>query len=100
MKDENLELLGGRVTSARRDYIVRTVGEFTNVNEIENLIISKGKNEGLVLIKDVAEVKDEYAVQRVKNKLNKVEGVKLSVFKQTGANTIEVSDLIEQKLKS
>lgn len=99
LKDENLELLGGRVTSARRDYIVRTVGEFTNVNEIENLIISKGKNEGLVLIKDVAEVKDEYAVQRVKNKLNKVEGVKLSVFKQTGANTIEVSDLIEQKLK-
>lgn len=98
LKDENLELLGGRVTSARRDYIVRTVGEFSNVNEIGNLIISKGKNEGLVLLKDVAEVKDAYAVQRIKNKLNQTEGVKLSVFKQTGANTIEVSDLVAKKI--
>lgn len=99
LKDENLELLGGRVTSSRRDYIVRTVGEFNNVNEIGNLIISKGKNEGLVLLKDVANVKDAYAVQRLKTKLNKREGVKLSVFKQTGANTIEVSDLVAKKLK-
>jgi hypothetical protein len=99
LKDENLELLGGRVTSARRDYIVRTVGEFSNVDEIGNLIISKGKNEGLILLKDVADVKDAYAVQRIKNKLNKVEGVKLSVFKQTGANTIEVSDKVAKKIK-
>lgn len=99
LKDENLELLGGRVTSARRDYIVRTVAEFTNVSEIGNLIIAKGKNEGVILLKDVADVKDGYAVQRIKNKLNQTEGVKLSVFKQTGANTIEVSDLVAAKLK-
>jgi len=98
LKDENLELLGGRVTSSRRDYIVRTVGEFSNVDEIGNLIISKGKNEGLVLLKDIADVKDAYAVQRLRNKLNQIEGVKLSVFKQTGANTIEVSDLVSKKL--
>lgn len=99
IKDENLELLGGRVTSSRRDYIVRTVGEFSKVSELENLIIAKGKNEGLVLLKDVADVKDAYALQRIKNKLNQHEGVKLSVFKQTGANTIEVSDLVTAKLK-
>jgi len=99
LRDENLELLGGRVTSARRDYIVRTVGEFSKVSELENLIISKGKNEGLVLLKDIADVKDAYAVQRLKNKLNTREGVKLSVFKQTGANSIEVSDLVAKKLK-
>jgi len=98
LKDENLELLGGRVTSSRRDYIVRTVGEFSKVGELENLIISKGKNEGLVLLKDIADVKDAYSVQRLKNKLNQIEGVKLSVFKQTGANTIEVSDLVTKKL--
>jgi len=99
LKDENLELLGGRVTSERRDYIVRTVGEFSNVNEIGNLIIAKGKNEGIVLLKDIADVKDAFAVQRVKNKLDQVEGVKLSVFKQTGANTIEVSDKVASKLE-
>jgi hydrophobic/amphiphilic exporter-1 (mainly G- bacteria), HAE1 family len=98
LKDENLELLGGRVTSARRDYIVRTVGEFSKVSELENLIISKGKDEGLVLLKDIADVKDAYAVQRLKTKLNSQEGVKLSVFKQTGANTTEVSDLVTKKL--
>jgi hydrophobe/amphiphile efflux-1 (HAE1) family protein len=99
LKDENLELLGGRVTSERKDYIVRTVGEFSKVNELENLILTKGKNDALVFLKDVAEVKDSYAVQRLKTKLNSQEGVKLSVFKQAGANTIEVSDLVLKKLK-
>ena len=98
LKDENLELLGGRVTSARRDYIVRTVGEFSKVSELENLIIAKGKNEGIVLLKDIAELKDAYVVQRLKTKMNSHEGVKLSVFKQTGANTIEVSNLVTKKL--
>jgi len=99
LKDENLELLGGRVTSERRDYIVRTVGEFSNITEIANLVIVKGKNEGIVLLKDIADVKDSYAIQRVKNKLDQIEGVKLSVFKQTGANTIEVSDKVAIKLE-
>jgi hydrophobe/amphiphile efflux-1 (HAE1) family protein len=99
LKDENLELLGGRVISSRRDYIVRTVGEFSNVDEIGNLIITKGKNESLVRLKDIAEVKDAYAVQRLKTKLNGHEGVKLSVFKQTGANTVEVSDRVRKKLE-
>ncbi len=99
LKDENLELLGGRVTSERKDYIVRTVGEFTSVNEIRDVILAKGRNDALIRVRDVADVKDAYAVQRIKNKLNMKEGVKLSVFKQTGANTIEVSDRVTAKLK-
>lgn len=98
LKDENLELLGGRVISQRRDYIVRTVGEFSKISELENLIILKGNNEGLVLLKDIADIKDSYSIQRNKTKLNSKEGVKISVFKQTGANTIEVSDLVSEKL--
>lgn len=98
LKDENLELLGGRVTSERRDYIARTVGEYSRVSELENLIITKGNNDGTVLLKDVANVVDAHSVQRIKTKFNQQEGVKLSVFKQTGANTIEVSDLVSKKL--
>lgn len=99
LRDENIELLGGRVTSERKDFIVRTVGEFQNVADIRNVIVSTTPNGQTVLLQDVASVSDAHAVQRLKTKLGPVEGVKLSVFKQVGANTVEVSDRVRQRLE-
>ena len=98
LKDENMELQGGRVTTDQRDFIARTVGEFKSVYDIQNLIVILSKNNSIIYLKDIADVKDAHAVQRLKTKMNKVEGVKLSVFKQAGANTVEVSNKVYQKL--
>jgi multidrug efflux pump subunit AcrB len=98
LRDENIELQGGRVTSDQKDFIARTVGEFKSVEDIKNLIVAKSNNSSIVYLKNIADVKDAHAVQRIKTKMNKTEGVKLSVFKQAGANTVEVSDKVYQKL--
>jgi len=98
LRDENIELQGGRVTSDQKDFIARTIGEFKSVEDIKNLIVAKSNNSSIVYLKNIADVKDAHAVQRIKTKMNKTEGVKLSVFKQAGANTVEVSDKVYQKL--
>ncbi len=98
LKDENIELQGGRVTTDQREFIARTVGEFSSVYDIRNLILTRTKNNSVVYLKDVADVEDAHAVQRIKTKMNGREGVKLSVFKQAGANTVEVSNMVRQKL--
>jgi len=98
LKDENIELQAGRVTSEQKDFIARTLGEFNSVYDIQNLIITK-KDNSLVYLKNIADVNDAYAVQRIRTKMNSEEGVKLSVFKQAAANTVDVSEKIHQKLE-
>ena len=99
LKDENIELSGGRVTTGRKEFLVRTKAEFANVEEIGNTVLATDKYGKTVYVKDVAEVRDAGDIQRVKTKLNSKEGVKLSIFKQVAANTLDVEKAIRQRLE-
>ena len=99
LKDENIELAGGRVTTERKEFIVRTLADFKNVEEIKQLVIVPDKAGASIYLKDIATVKDTGDIQRVITRLNSKEGVKLSVYKQSAANTIQVEENIQSKLK-
>ncbi len=99
LKEENIELAGGRVTTERKEFIVRTKAYYKDLNEIKNLIISNDKYGKNIYLRDIAEIKDTSDIQRVVTRLNKKEGVKLSIFKQASANTLDVEKGVQQKLK-
>lgn len=98
LRDENLDLPGGRMVTPTRDFLVRTYGEFQNINEIKNLIIARSSTGGNVLLKDVADVKDFHAIQKIRNRYNGKEGIRISIFKQAEANAVEVSDNVKKQL--
>src|SRR5919106_185079 len=54
---ENVTKVGGHLESGRTDYIVRPVGEFRNLRDIEAVILSSNRSMPGCL-KDVAEVRD------------------------------------------
>jgi len=99
LKEENIELAGGRVTGERKEYIARTMAEYKNIDEIKNVIIISDKFGRDVYLKDIADVRDTSDIQRVVTKLNKKEGVKLSIFKQAEANTLDVESGVQKKLR-
>ena len=99
LREENLELLGGRVTSTRKEFLARTMGRFRSVGEINEVTLGRNADGSPIFLRDVATVKDSHRVQRVITKLNGQEGVKLSIFKQADANTIEVEEGIQRKMK-
>ena len=98
LRDENLELAGGRVTSARREFVARTMGEFRSVADIGRLPVAAGPGGTTLRLGDIATVSDASALQRIRTRVGGREGVKLSIFKQAGANTVEVSDGIRARL--
>lgn len=98
LKKENIDMVGGRVITQNRDYIIRTYGEFTSLAEIENLIIRKQGTDAQVLLKDVAKVEDHHGLQRIRTKYNGKEGVRISIFKQADANAVTVSDEIARRI--
>jgi hydrophobe/amphiphile efflux-1 (HAE1) family protein len=98
LKEENIQLMGGRVTGERREFVVRTMGEFARVGDIRNVVVATNRSGGAVYVKDIAGVEDSSDEQRVITRLNGREGVKLSILKQAGANTVEVERGVRAKM--
>jgi len=98
LKEENIDLPSGRMVTPTRDFLVRTYGEFQNINEIKNLIVARSTTGANILLKDVADVKDFHAIQKIRNRYNGKEGIRISIFKQAEANAVEVSDNIKKRL--
>jgi len=98
LQEENIEQFGGRVTVGPREFIARTVGEFRSLDEIRSVVL-KGGDTGKVYLRDVAQIEDGHEETRVITRLGGKPCVKLSVLKQADANTVEVAQAVERKLR-
>ena len=99
LKDENLDMTGGRMITSTRDYVIRTRNEFQSIDDVRKLIISQSSTGGKIYLKDVAKVEDSHNIQRIRTKNNSIEGVRISIFKQANANAVEVSNLIAERVE-
>ncbi len=96
---ENVSISGGEIKlgSSRRN--IRTVGEFSDVDEIKEIIV-KHEDGNIVLLKDVADViygfeeTDSYA------RLNHNPVVTLQVIKKGGQNLLTATDKIFEILEA
>ena len=78
---ENMSISGGEVLMGDIRMSLRTIGEFTDVREIGNIII-KNENGKIVYLKDVAEIKD-VAEHPVLPGFNSQPGASLQVIKKS-----------------
>ena len=97
LKRENLELPGGRITTGKREYTVRTMGRYPTVKSIEEIVV-KATEDGVVYLKDLAKVKDFHEEQRIFTRLNGKPAVSMSVMKQSGTNTVEIAEQLKGEL--
>jgi len=98
LQEENVEVPGGLVTVGPREFTVRTQARFSSLEDIRQLLIRATPDGRGVRLGDVATVEDGARRQRVMTRLNNQEIVRLSVFKQIDANTVEVADRIQRKI--
>jgi len=98
LNQENIEQFAGRITAGREEIIARTMGEYKDLDEIEGVTLSKN-GQGKVSVRDIAKVEDHFEEQRVITRFNGKPSVKVSVFKQADANTVEVARAIGQKIQ-
>jgi len=98
LSEENREVFAGRVTVENREIIARTMGEFENLSEIENVVVAQNQNGGMVYIKDIADVEDSHEEMRINTRFNGETCVKLSVLKQAEANTVAVAEAVKDEI--
>ena len=94
---QNLELGGGKMNEGRKDYVVRTTGEFSSIEEINNTVI-KTINGYDVKLSDIGKAFMGYEEASSIVYINGEPGVYVSVTKQSGSNSVTVANNVYEKI--
>src|SRR3990172_2649587 len=99
LQRENIELPGGRIEGEFKEYLIKVKGEFTNVQEFNDLIVGF-YNGTAIRLKDVGRAEDGMAEKRSVTRFNRVPSIGLGIQKQSGTNTLEVTDRIKKEIEN
>ncbi|MDD5476397.1 MAG: efflux RND transporter permease subunit, partial [Syntrophales bacterium] len=94
---ENVNVSGGHVEKGNTEYLVRTMGEYKDIEAIRNTVVTMHGNTS-VYVKDVANVTDTFKEIRNYGRTNKKPSVIMMVMKQSGKNTVTVIDNVKETL--
>ena len=93
LEAENLSLPGGRLETGRREWLVRPLGEFSKLEDIEDIIVAIRQGRPIYL-KQVAHVRDGFKELRRHMRIKGEPGVMVAVRKRSGSNTVQVSNRV------
>lgn len=97
---ENFSMPAGYVTEEGLDYLIRVGDKFKTIEDIKNLVLIDMEGIDPVKLTDVANVELVNNSDETYAKINGKPGMMLSIQKQTGYSTGDVSDRVLEKLES
>ena len=89
LRAENLNETGGHIVEGHKEYLLRTIGEYQNVDTIRQTIIANSQGTPIYL-KDIARVEDSFKEARNTSRVNGQNCILLAIMKESGANTVQV----------
>jgi len=98
LQAENLELSGGTLLKGKKDFVIRTTGEFRDLAQLASIPLTT-LDGSTVYLKDIARISQCYADPTQETYLNGRPGVGISVLKQSDANTVEVAERVKAELE-
>jgi HAE1 family hydrophobic/amphiphilic exporter-1 len=98
LKRDNINLAAGDVRDKGYEVIVRTVGEFRNLAQIGDTIVTE-RGGSPVRVRDVAAVSDSYEEPINSVLVNGKPGIRLAVSKLPLANTVAVSNRVSREIE-
>jgi hydrophobic/amphiphilic exporter-1 (mainly G- bacteria), HAE1 family len=98
LSDENVNVSGGRIDNGSQRYLVRTVNQFGNLDEMRNLLV-KVDNNVPVRLKDIADVRQGYKEREGIVRVDGHEAVEMAVYKEGDANTVSVAAAVRKQIE-
>ena len=95
---ENVNLPAGSISIKDRYIVLRALGEFTSLRDIENVLIGY-KDTVAVYLGDVAEVSLGHLPREQFFRAESGEGVQLAVRKQPGHNTVDINRMVKEQIR-
>jgi HAE1 family hydrophobic/amphiphilic exporter-1 len=99
LKQENVNVSGGRIEEGSERYLVRTVNQFSNLDQMRELLITNIAGVP-VRLKDVATVQQGYKEREAVIRYRGREAVELAVYKEGDGNTVAVAEAVQAALRN
>ncbi|MCF6335586.1 MAG: efflux RND transporter permease subunit, partial [Spirochaetales bacterium] len=110
LRGQNFQISAGSILSDNKNLLVTTSGEYENLEEIKNTVISyrggvppPGSNipspVKTIRLRDIANVFDGYRNENTLVYINGSPGVQIIVQKQSGTNSVQTAKNVREKLK-
>ncbi|MDT8436031.1 MAG: efflux RND transporter permease subunit [Gemmatimonadota bacterium] len=97
IRTRNVEIPAGRIESDRREFSVRSLGELKTPAEFADIVVSSRDGQ-IVRLRDLGRVELGPEDYRSALRFNGQSAVAIGVVRQSKANLIEVSDLVQAEL--
>ncbi|MBA3563463.1 MAG: efflux RND transporter permease subunit [Gammaproteobacteria bacterium] len=97
LRAENVNLSGGRLEQGSQRFLVRTINEFRNVDEIAAAIVAMPGGRP-VYLRDIATVHRSYKEREAITRVDGRESVELAVYKEGDGNTVLIAAQLEDHL--
>ncbi|HPG41554.1 MAG TPA: efflux RND transporter permease subunit [bacterium] len=97
LRNENRNIPAGLYDKGNFEVLIRTQGEYYDLDQIRNTVVTM-RNGAPIKISDLANVVDSWQEVRQLNRVNGKEGLRISINKQSGANTVNVAKSIKEEI--
>ncbi|MGD9345320.1 MAG: efflux RND transporter permease subunit [Candidatus Aminicenantes bacterium] len=99
IRSENVDVPAGTIERGNFEVLIRTPGVYTSLDEIRDTVIAI--RDGVpIQVKEIASVEDSWQKIRRIVRVNGKPGVRLSISKQSGKNTVEVAQAVLKEIEN
>ncbi len=97
LAQENINLAGGTIKEGRTEYMVRTLNEFQNLEQIRETVVTRADNRE-VRIRDLATVSWGHKEREILTRTDGGESVQIDIFKEADANIVALANSVRERL--
>lgn len=94
LDNANRSLPGGNIKKGLYRYALRTLGEFQDTQELQDVVVANNGNGALITLKDIAKVMDGFRERESITRFNGQEAIGVIITKEAEANAVEVSQRV------
>jgi HAE1 family hydrophobic/amphiphilic exporter-1 len=98
LQQENVNISGGRIEEGSQRYLVRTVNQFANLQQMRDMLITTLGGVPIHL-RDVATVEQGHKEREAIIRIGASEAVEVAIYKEGDANTVAVAEAVKQALR-
>ena len=97
LQEENVNLAGGKLEEGDIHYLVRTLSEFRDIEEMADLVVGE-KNGVEVRLRDVGRVFRTHKEREIITRVNGLESAEIDIFKEGDANIVAVAKDVRNRV--
>ncbi|QJR79431.1 efflux RND transporter permease subunit [Alteromonas pelagimontana] len=97
LEKENVNVAGGRVEDGSQAYLVRTLNQFDNLTQVEQMYVGRFEGRNIQL-QDIATVTNTFKERSAVTRFDGIEGAEIAIYKEGDANAVDVANSVRQQI--